>query len=169
MSRLTAVFVGIALAFCVSQSAPAAASPHRAAVSINYGAFTIDEETAPVGGVVNVEYERFFSDAIAFRVGAGGGYFIADENSYTAHGVVGFSYTIDNLKYVPYGTVGLGGLLISDERIDPGLDLYVEGGGGLDIMVDKKLAVGVTFKLEVQMSRVAFFTAGARVVYRFGD
>jgi len=175
MGRLVLGVLGIALVWA-SQIPNAQASPtHRASLSTSYAGFIIDEDIAPMGGVISAEYEYFFSDAFAVRLGAGGGYFLGEPDeedhngSYTGHAVIGATYLIDNLKYVPYGTVGIGALSFTDSRIEPGMALFVEGGGGIDVILNRSVAVGLTFKFEAQLSRVAFFTAGARVVYRWGD
>lgn len=169
MSRVMLASLALVVV-CAALSGQSAASPlHRASVSLGYAGFTIDEETSADGGVLNLEYERFFSEAMAVRVAAGGGYFAADENSKAGYGVVGLSYTIDTLRYMPYATVGIGALYLSDERIDPGLDVYIEGGGGLDVLLDDHLAVGVMFRFEAPtLLRVSYVSVGARVVWRWG-
>lgn len=170
MRRLAPAICAITLG-CLSFAAPVAASPprpHRLGVSVNVASFTINEETAPQGGVLALDYEYFFASAFAVRVSAGGGYFSADENSYSAHAVVGMTYALDSLEdYVPWGGVGIGQLWLSDERVDPRRDFYVEGAGGLDVIVNRNLAIGLTVRLEVQLSRASYLAGGLRVLWRW--
>lgn len=170
MARAMLMSLALTLVCAAGSGVAVASPPHRAALSLGYGGFTIDEDTAANGGVITLEYERFFSEAMAVRVETGGGYYLADESSYSAHGVVGLSYTLDTLRYLPYVVVGVGAQWFGDERIDPAVGLYVQGGGGLDVRVNKHLAIGAMFRFEAPtvLLRVSYVTLGARVVWRWG-
>jgi hypothetical protein len=166
MTRLVALIAVV----LVSAAAPAAASDGESAlsVSLGYGTYSIPD-TNPHGGVLGVEYERGFSDALSWRVSAGGGgYALNGQLSYSGHLIAGITYLFDVLKYVPYANLGVGGIVIGGGDVDTQVNGLIELGAGLDVLHSRSFSYGVQLRFESFVSQTSFFTAGVRATWRWG-
>jgi hypothetical protein len=166
MRRLVAI-IAVAL---VSAAAPAAASDDESALSVSlaYGTYAIPDYN-PHGAVLGVEYERGFSDALAWRISGGaGGYTLDGQRSYSGHLTAGLTYLFDVLKYVPYANLGVGAIVIGGGEVDTQVKALIEIGAGLDVLHSRSLSYGVQLRFESFASQTAFFTAGVRATWRWG-
>jgi hypothetical protein len=153
----------------VSAAGPAAASDDESALSVSlaYGTYAIPDYN-PHGMVLGAEYERGFSDALAWRVSGGaGGYTLDGQRSYSGHLTVGLTYLFDVLKYVPYANLGVGGIVLGG-----GMNTQVKGlieiGAGLDVLHSRSFSYGVQLRFESFANQTAFFTAGLRATWHWG-
>lgn len=161
--------VTFALAVFVVWASPARAEDGESAlsVSLGYGTYSIPDHT-PHGGALGLAYERGFSDALAWRLGAGGGaYRGGGQLSYSGHAVAGLTYRFDVLKYVPYAQLGVGGVVISGPEVSQ-VSPLVELGVGLDVLASRSFSYGVQVKFESFVQETSLFTAGLRLSWRWG-
>ncbi len=174
-ARLPAASLAAAVAALLCARAhPAAAGEDDRSLSLSgsYATYSIPDH-APAGAALGLEYERGFSDAMSFRVGGGGGIYFASlgedgKTSYSTHATVGITYLFDVVRYVPYATVGLGGIWIFGGGQDAKLNALVEFGVGLDILQSRRFSWGVQARLESFVQETSFFTAGVRATWRWG-
>jgi hypothetical protein len=160
------------LAVLLWASPPAAADEGESALSIGLGfaGFSIDDHDGK-GAALGLEYERGLSDAFWLRASAagavhrGGG---EDGTSYAGHGVVGLTYVVDVLKYVPYLTGGVGAALLGGGGLERELHPVAEIGAGLDILARRGLSYGAFARLASFLDDSAFVTAGVRLSWRWG-
>jgi hypothetical protein len=137
-------------------------------VSLSYGLYSIPDHS-PSGSVLGLDYERGFSEALSFRASTGAGVYFADEGrSYSGHLVVGITYLLDVLKYVPYVNLGVGGILLGGGGVETDLSALLEMGVGLDVLHSRSFSYGVVVRFESYIQETSFFTAGARLTWRWG-
>ena len=165
---IAALLLGVAL--------PAQASDDENAISVSlgYGTYAVPDYQ-PSGGVLSVAYRRGFSDAFSWRVSGGAGlYHGASDLTYSGHATAGIVYLLDVLKYVPYVEVGLGAILIAGRAPQDGepvgvqISPLLQGAIGLDVLSSRSFSYGVRVEFESLLQETAFFTAGARVTWRWG-
>ena len=133
-----------------------------------YAGFSVPDRT-PHGGTLGLDYERGISDAVWLRA-SGGGAAMYDAGSpyYLGHAEVGVTYVIDVLRYVPHVDVGIGGIYLRGDGIEDPIQPMIQIGGGLDMLVSRERSYGVFVRYESFLGRTAFFTAGARMSWRWG-
>jgi hypothetical protein len=171
----------LALAVVAALASPVAAGEDDRSLSVGlgYGTYAIPEpDHQPSGAVLGIDYERGFSEELAFRVSALGGVYplgnderddgTRPSTSYSAQLSVGFTYLFDVLKYVPYVHGGLGGVLLLGGPGDGKLNGLVELGGGLEILMSRRFSYGVYARFDSFAQETTVFTAGARATYRWG-
>lgn len=164
------VRAGLVLALFLSQAGPARAGEDDRAlsVSLSYGTFSIPDHT-PKGSVLGLDYERGFSEVLAFRASTGGGVYFEDgSRSYSGHLVLGITYLMDVLKYVPYVNAGVGCILLGGGDVDLDLSALLEFGVGLDVLHSRTFSYGAVVRFESYIQETAFFTAGVRATWRWG-
>ncbi len=148
---------------------PAAASEDDSALSISLGYGTVSVPDHQLhGGVLGLEYERGISDVLAWRIAAGGGFYYEDAAAWSSQGTLGLTYVLDVLKYVPYAMVGVGGIVVGGGELETDASALIELGGGLDILHSRELSYGLQVKFETLLQETSFFTAGARITWRWG-
>jgi hypothetical protein len=162
----------VAILALMAGSAGADEDDRSISVFGGYGTYAIPEHT-PDGGVVGLDYERGFSDAMSLRASGGFGLYLLDDDdmgpSYSGHATIGLTYLFDVLKYVPYVNVGVGGIVLAGGPVeDVRLDALLELGIGLDILHSRTFSYGVQARLETFIQETSFFTAGVRATYRWG-
>lgn len=155
---------------CAASPARAAEDEEALSVSLSYATFDtgVDEAPAPDGAVLGVDYERGLSDAISFRVSGGGGLYCDACLAWSGHATLGFTYLFDVIRYVPYANVGVGGIAVGGDELDTRVRPLIEVGGGLDILQTRAWSWGVLARFEYFPGETAFFTAGARITWRWG-
>ncbi len=159
----------------VLMSAPEAlADEGESALSLSaaFAGFSVPDH-APAGGTLGFDYERGVTDILWLRASAGGGAFSdAGSPAYAAYSEVGITYVIDVLRYVPYINVGIGAVYLQVE--DPGDDFengvepLISVGAGVDLLTSRSRSYGVFTRYESFLGKTAFFTAGARISWRWG-
>ncbi len=132
-----------------------------------YGRYAIPDH-APNGTVLGIDYERGFSDALSLRLSGGGGTYFGSSQTYSGHMTVGITYLFDVIKYVPYANVGIGGLVLGGGDVDTQVTGLIELGVGLDVLHSRSFSYGVLVRFESLVQSTSFFTAGARVTWRWG-
>ena len=172
--RLASIIAAVAVAsFVGSPPAQASEDDRSLSVSLMYGRYAIPG-LAPHGGVLGVDFERGFSDALALRVSGGGGTYFGETQSYSGHLTVGVTYLFDVIKYVPYANIGIGGIVLSGgtnedgEAVDTEISGLIELGFGVDVLHSRSFSYGVLLRFESFVESTAFFTVGARVTWRWG-
>ncbi len=130
--------------------------------------FSIPDHTV-IGGVLNLDYEYSYSDAIWLRASAGGGGFYDDGAPlYAGYSHLGISYLIDVLKYVPHIDIGVGALAILGDDIEEPVVPLIELGVGMDILTSRERSWGVYARFESFIGRSALYSVGARTTWRWG-
>jgi hypothetical protein len=167
--------IATAVAVLAAGEARAADGENALSVSLSYGRYSIPDH-APHGSVLGFDYERGFADNAWLRLSGGGGLFFESgeeeeglQRSYTGHATLGLTYIFDDtLKYVLYGNLGLGAIVLGGQGVDRKLAALVELGLGLDIQRSRTFSYGAQVRFESFLSETAFFTAGARATWRWG-
>ena len=152
----------------VPQPAQASDGESALSVSLSYGTYLIPDYS-PDGAVLGVSFERGFSDTLAWRVSGGGGaYYGGEQLTYSGHATFGFTYLLDVLKYVPYLEAGAGAIIIAGGEAGTDISPLIQIGVGLDILRSRTFSYGVHLQFESLLQETSFFTAGARVSWRWG-
>ena len=137
-------------------------------LSLAYAGVSVPDHT-PHGGALGIAYERGVSDAVWLRASCGAGaMYDAGAPAYLAHAEVGVTYVIDVLRYVPHVDLGIGGIYLHGDGIEDSLQPIIQIGGGLDLLVSRERSYGLFVRYESFLGRTAFFTAGARMSWRWG-
>lgn len=167
--RLYAVTVA-ALLLVLAMAGPSVASEGESALSVSFGYGTYSvPDYRPNGGVLGLDYERGFSDALSFRVSGGAGLYYGDgQTTYSGQLTVGMTYLFDVIKYVPYANLGVGGIAIAGGDLDSRLSALVELGVGIDVLHSRTFSYGIQLRFETLLQETSFFTAGARATWRWG-
>ena len=161
------VIIGLCL---LSAVAPAHASEGDSALSISlgYGTYAIPDHR-PDGGVLGVEYERGISDALSLRLAGAGGLYVGDgQTSYSGQLVAGMTYLFDVIKYVPYASAGVGGIVIAGGEDGSRLSALVELSVGLEVLHSRRFSYGVQLRAETFIQETSSFAAGVRATYHWG-
>lgn len=160
------LFTAVAL---LGLCAPALASDGENAfsISLGYATYSLAEDTSSHGSALGLEYERGFTDALSWRIAAGGGAFYGDSQlSYGANLAFGVTYVFDVLKFVPFAQAGVGGIVIAADGTE--IKPLIELGAGLDILRSRSFSYGVVVKFETFLQQTSLFTAAARATWRWG-
>jgi hypothetical protein len=161
--------VAAALVAALASGGRAHAGEDDRSLSLSVGYATIAvPDLSPHGLALAVEYERGFSEAMAFRVAATAGGYYEDDPVGSAHLVVGLTYLFDVLKYVPYVQGGVGGVVVAGPAVDTTLAPFVEVGVGLEILHSRSFSYGAAVRFESLLEETSFFSAAARVTWRWG-
>jgi hypothetical protein len=138
-------------------------------VSLGYAGYTLaDQEETASGVLLGLEYERGITDALWLRGQVGYGAYPFGDFSHSVDASFGLTYALDVLKYVPYVKGGLGVLGVAGPAVQTSAYPLVEVGAGLDILRSRSFSYGLEARVEAFFDRTAFFTAGARLSYRWG-
>lgn len=148
-------------------SAQAADGENTLSLSLGYATYALADR-APSGGVLGLDFERGFSDALAWRVSGGVGTYLGDLRTHSGHLTLGLTYLFDVLKYVPYANVGVGAIAIGGGELDTDLSALLELGVGLDVLHSRSFSYGIQMRFESFLEQTAFFTVGARASWRWG-
>lgn len=162
--------VGVALVLVLARPSPAGAGEDDRALSLSlsYGSFSVPDHN-PRGSVLGLDYELGFSEVLSFRASGGGGVYLEDgDRSYSGHLVVGITYLMDVLKYVPYVNLGVGGIVLGGGGMDANVNALLEMGVGLDVLHSRTFSYGAVIRFESYIQETAFFTAGLRMTWRWG-
>ncbi len=153
---------------CGAGSAARAGEDDRSlSLSLGYATYSVPDYSPP-GLALGVEYERGFSEVMAFRVAAGGAGYYEGDPSFSGHLVVGLTYLFDVLKYVPYINGGVGGMVIAGPAVDTKVTPFVELGVGLEILHSRSFSYGALVRFESLLQETHFFSAAARVTWHWG-
>ena len=130
----------------------------------------VQESIGPTGGAaLAVEYERGISEALSWRVAAGGGGFGGDGWSGAGWVTGGLVYRFDVLKYVPYAVGGVGGLIVGGEPLDEVvLDPALEIGLGIDWLLGRDRSWGLEARAVTFPDDMLIVTLGVRRTHRWG-
>lgn len=145
-------------------------------LSARFASVTVTEEVdnrnrdrTGLGGGLLLDYQRAVSDTVWLRGAAAGTLHSFDgELAAAGHAVVGFTYAIDILKYVPYVSGGLGAMVIGGPALDTAVKPYLELGLGLDVVSSTTFSWGIDARFASFLSRTAVLTIGPRVSWRWG-
>jgi hypothetical protein len=164
-----AILLGVALLAAMPAPGLAADGERALSATVGYATYALPEYN-PHGGVLGLDFERGFSDALSWRVSGGAGVYYREGLTYSTHLTVGLTYLFDVLKYVPYLNLGVGGIAIVDVDGASVVDVspLAEIGVGLDVLRDRTSSVGVYVRFETLLQETAFFTAGVRSTWRWG-
>jgi hypothetical protein len=158
----------------------AAAAEGESALSVSAGAGTFvmpgeeeDETIAPTaGGVLGVAYERGFAEAWSWRLELSGALYGGGGLSYSANVAGGIVYRFDVLKYVPYGLLELGGVIVGGgpvpEDDSPVLAPVLQVGGGLDILKSRDRSWGIEARVATFLDDVTTVAISGRYTWRWG-
>lgn len=184
------IFAGlVALLVLGTPSVADAAEGERIiALGLDYATWTVPQEipgtqvdeVANRGGAFAIDGLYGWNDTLWLRASARAGLGraqLGDEDhrlAWDAGATFGVRYAIDVLRYVPFVDLGLGVLLLGDAgdesaaQVDTTLEPVVELGLGLDVLESRTFSWGVVLRFDSFASQAVFFTAGARVAFRWG-
>jgi hypothetical protein len=143
-------------------------TPSFAMFTVSQGTQQSAENIDAVGGAMLVEYEHGVTDTLWIRGAVAGGAYGAGGLGYSASGVLGITYAIDILKYVPYINLGVGAIHLRGGSLDTDTKMFIELGVGLDILRSRSFSYGVVARFDSFASELAFFMAGLRATWRWG-
>ena len=130
--------------------------------------------TPDVGGSLAGIYEHAVGSDFSLRGELAGGLFYGGQDmdqsalSYAGLVDVGAVFRFDVLKYVPYAFGGIGGVLTTGGPIGSEKTFVLALGGGLDILVSRKMSWGLEARLVSFGGDVTIFTLGLRGTRRWG-
>jgi hypothetical protein len=168
MGLRACLLVLVVLVVLVASRGNAGASEDDRALSgsIHFTYMAIPEHSLS-GGALGVEYERGLSDSVSFRAAGGGGLYWGDGAAYAAHAVVGLTYLVDVLKYVPYFTAGVGAIGQAGAAIPSEIHPALQLGAGLDILHSRTFSYGVQASYLTYSADAQFVTVGGRLTWRW--
>ncbi len=143
-------------------------TPSFAMFTLSQGTDQAAENIDAVGGTLQLEYEHGVTDSLWIRGAIGGGAYGTGGLGYSGSGVLGVTYAIDVLKYVPYINVGVGAIHLRGGSLDTDTKAFIELGIGLDILRSRSFSYGFVARFDSFASEIAFFTVGARATWRWG-
>ncbi len=151
---------------------PAAADEGETALSVGLGFahFSIPEHDGD-GGALTIEYERGLSDAFWLRATTTSSVYRGgdqDGTGYAGNALIGLTYVVDVLKYVPYLHAGAGAVVLAGEALEEDVHPLAEIGIGLDILARRGLSYGFFGRAGTFLDDSAFITAGLRLTWRWG-
>lgn len=147
--------------------AQAAEGENTLSLFLGYGTLARADQQ-PSGGVLGLDFERGFSDALAWRLSGGLGTYPGTPLTYSGHLTAGLTYLFDVLKYVPYANLGVGAIAIGGGDLDPEVSALLELGAGLDVLHSRSFSYGVQLRFESFLEQTSFFTVGVRASWRWG-
>jgi hypothetical protein len=158
----------LALTAAAPGAAGAAEDERALSLSLGYAAFHLDERS-PQGAQLGLVFERGVSDAVNLRAAAAAGLH-ADAGSAvgSAQAVLGITYLIDVLKYVPYVSAGAGALFVAGGALDSGLQPMIELGLGLDVLSSRTFSWGLELRAGAFLEGGGLLSAGVRTSWRWG-
>ncbi|HTE50709.1 MAG TPA: hypothetical protein VK698_07560 [Kofleriaceae bacterium] len=160
------------LALALIGARPASGDEGESALSVGLGfaTFTIPDHGG-AGAALGGEYERGLSDAFWLRASAAGSIYRGSDGEgaiAAGQGIVGLTYVVDVLKYVPYVHLGAGAVAIGGEGVDAEVHPVGEIGVGLDILSRRGLSYGPFARLQSFLDDSAFVSVGVRITWRWG-
>jgi hypothetical protein len=151
-------------------AAPAHAGDGESALGLSavYAGLTIPEHEPEGGGLV-LDYRRGVTDVVWLR-GSLTGAALSHEGgtSYLGQGVVGLTYALDILKYVPYVDLGLAATIVGGGGLDREVHPSIEAGVGLDVLVGRSLSWGPVARVAAFLDDSTLVSLGLRASYRWG-
>lgn len=128
-----------------------------------------DETLSPTaGGALAATYERGFGDYASWRLHGIGAVYGGGGTAYTGLVTAGLSYRVDVLRYVPYVTVGVGGLVRGGGPFETGVEPVLELGAGVDWLRGRDRSWGLAGSLTGFASDTTTLTVGLRSTWRWG-
>jgi hypothetical protein len=122
-----------------------------------------------LGGGLAVDLQRALSDTLWLRAAAGGAAHDAEGGLlFAATGVLGLTYAVDVLRYVPYVGAGIGAAVVAGAPVETALEPYLELGVGLDVLQSRSWSWGVDARFSAFLGGLALFTIGPRITLRWG-
>ncbi|MSP17256.1 MAG: hypothetical protein EXR73_11735 [Myxococcales bacterium] len=126
-------------------------------------------ELALTGGALGLTFQRGWGDTLLFRAAVAGGLHAAPDGLARAgSAVIGITYVIDILRYVPTIDLGVGVLVASGPGLDTAAHPILELGLGFDVLESRSLSWGVAVHYDAFASPARSFTIGPRLSWRWG-
>jgi hypothetical protein len=153
--------------------APARAAKGESSLSVSaaYNEFCLNQEPQPnvsaAGGLFLVEYERGINDTLWVHAAVGGG--VYEHDIFSGNGVLGLTFALDVLKYIPYLNLGVGTAYLDGGPVEGAFYNFIELGFGLEILHSRTFSYGVHVRYDSFASDLAsYLSMGARVTWRWG-
>ncbi len=170
--------LALGIAALVGPSALAHADPGTQAVSVSlgYATFSIPireprpdgpRAHSPDGTSLALDYELGLTEVVFLRASGGGGVYFGEQLNYSGQATIGLTYHLDVLRWVPYVSVGAGGIVIGGGEISTDLHPLVELGGGVDVSLSEGFSLGLLGRVETLLNETSYFSAGARMSFAF--
>ena len=136
-----------------------------------FSSMTVNQKDGDVGGPgggLMLDYQYGLSDSFWVRASLGGTAQSVDGVALVGLGSVGLTYAVDVFRYVPYVAIGAGGAVVGGGAVETAVKPYIELGVGLDVLESRSFSWGVDARFSSFASRIAYFTVGAKIAYRWG-
>jgi hypothetical protein len=137
--------------------------------TLSAGASGQQGDVSGAGGGLGVDYQRGFGDTWWFRAAVGGNAFAVEgQGSYAALAVVGVTYAVDVIKYVPYIGVGGGAIVVGGGAVETVVEPYLELGVGLEVLQSTTFSWGIDARFSSFVGDATIFLIGPRVSWKWG-
>lgn len=173
-NRLAAGTIVIALLFCSG----VARGENALSLTGGWASYALPDPKDPdkdlgslAGAGIGAEFEYTFAEPFALRADLWGSAYWVDDGggpAYIALATVGGTYRFDVLRYVPYASAGLGGVLSAGNGADATVSPVLSLAGGLDILTRRDRSWGVELRLASFAGDITMLTAGVRGTHRWG-
>jgi hypothetical protein len=128
-----------------------------------------DEMLTPLAGAtLQATYERGFGDYASWRAHLAGAIYGGGGVAGTGLATIGLSYRFDVLRYVPYGFVGVGGLVRGGGPFDTGVEPALELGGGVEVLRGRARSWGLAAAVTSFASDTTTVSVTVRSTWRWG-
>lgn len=164
-------------ALLTAPSVGAAEGETALSVGLAYGRFAVIQEgeggaretREAQGALLQLLYERGLGDTFWLRAACSGGLHDGPHGlAWSGATTAGLTYVFDVIRYVPSFHIAAGAAYLGGGGIERTLKPIVEIGAGLDVLESREMSWGIGVAFDSFVSDVAFFTAGARLTWRFG-
>jgi hypothetical protein len=176
--RVATVVAVSVLAWLLPVVAHAAEGEKAFTLGIDYSAWSVDQPDHPgtdhdsitaQGVQATSDYEYGWNDTLWLRASVSGGYFsVPDGSAWSTGGIVGITYALDVLRYVPFVHAGVGALVIGGDGLFTEIRPVVELGVGLTVLEGRTFSWGVVAHFDGTYSKALFFSIGPRLAWRWG-
>lgn len=177
-ARCVVAAVATSALLLLPAGARAAEGEKAFSLGLDYSAWNVEQPDHPgtdhdsitaQGVQATADYEYGWNDTLWLRASASGGYFSVPEGSaWSTGGVVGITYALDVLRYVPFVHAGVGALVIGGDGLFTEVRPVVELGVGLTVLESRTFSWGVVAHFDGTYSKAIFFSIGPRLAWRWG-
>jgi len=137
-------------------------------LSIEPGFGLLDQDGTRYGGSLGATYAYRLGDRFALRASAAAGAYYDNDAAYSTQALASIAYTFDVLRYVPWASVGLGGIATFGPDVGECLDPIAEVAAGLDILHSRSFSYGLFVRYESLFQETSYAAGGLRLNWHWG-
>ena len=127
----------------------------------------LTQDEATTGGSLGFEAEWRIIGAASLWLSAIGSRYFSDEPSYSGTVVAGASYTIDDLRYQPYASIGAGIAVFTGGDVATDSSATAHVGVGLDAIHSPRFRYGVYARVETRIVSRSLVSVGGRAMWHW--